>query len=236
MCANCKLQLGKHLNDIQEQNDTPHSSNIHQQCHHFNQANENDSDSDPFPFQEFNSKELIRLQNELRDKNKLISAPNSNSVTSNLNLINSSDNEISLIDEKLREPLLHISNKLLGRQNLSFDQLTPPEQKLWNLYEKSAIYEFLTGETDTIPEFRYNWITCSAKPKVTFDLQTFLSDCNQANQQLTQGPPQSSQSATSQVQHFLRERKNKINYRTLATKFNKLPRNSRQNANRCANL
>ncbi len=43
---------------------------------------------------------------------------------------------------------MHIANKLLGRQNLNFDQLTPPEQKLWNLFEKSDIYEFLTGEKD----------------------------------------------------------------------------------------
>jgi len=66
-------------------------------------------------------------------------------------------------------PLLHIAKKLLGRQNLSFDQLTTPEQQLWNLFEKSDIYEFLTGETDTTLEFRHNRITCSAKPKVTFD-------------------------------------------------------------------
>jgi hypothetical protein len=47
--------------------------------------------------------------------------------------------EISFINEKLREPLLHIANKLLGKQNLNFDQLTSPEQKLWNLFEKSDI-------------------------------------------------------------------------------------------------
>jgi len=80
--------------------------------------------------------------------------------------------------------LLHIANKLLGRQNLSFDQLTTPEQKLWNLFEKSDIYEFLTGETDTTPEFRHNWITCSAKPKVKFDFQTFFNDWNQLNFQI----------------------------------------------------
>jgi hypothetical protein len=34
------------------------------------------------------------------------------------------------------------------RQNLNFDQLTPPEQKLWNLFENSDIYKFLTGEKD----------------------------------------------------------------------------------------
>jgi hypothetical protein len=87
------------------------------------------------------------------------------------------DNEQFLINEKLRVPLLHIANKLLGRQNLNFDQLTPSEQKLWNFFENSDIYEFLIGEKDPIPEFRHNWITCitcSAKPKVTFDYQGFL--------------------------------------------------------------
>ncbi len=57
------------------------------------------------------------------------------------NLINNGD-DINSIDETLREPLLHIANKLLGRQNLNFDQLTPPEQKLWNRFENSDIYEF----------------------------------------------------------------------------------------------
>jgi hypothetical protein len=121
-------------------------------------------------------------------------------------------------------PLLHIANKLLGRQNLNFDQLTPPEQQLWNLFEKSDIYEFLTGETDTTPdfltsetdttpEFRHNWITCNAKPRVTFDCQGFLNNWAQAHQHLSQQPPpvQRTQSAPSQVQHFLRERKNKVN-------------------------
>jgi hypothetical protein len=85
-------------------------------------------------------------------------------------------------------PLLHIADKLLGRQNLNFDQLTPPQQQLWILNEKSDIYEFLTGETDTTPEFRHNWITCSAKPRVTFDCQGFLNDWAQANQHLYQQP------------------------------------------------
>jgi hypothetical protein len=59
----------------------------------------------------------------------------------------SSDVEtIFLINETLCEPLLHIANKLLGRQNLNFEQLTPPEQILWNLFENNDIYELLTGE------------------------------------------------------------------------------------------
>jgi hypothetical protein len=108
---------------------------------------------------------------------------------------------------------LPIANKLLDRQNLNFDELTTPEQNLWNLFEKSDIYEFLTGETDTIPEFPHNWITCSAKPKLEFDFQTFFNDWNQFNSQIT-NPVQPTATATP-VQHFLRERKTKINYRAL---------------------
>ena len=84
------------------------------------------------------------IQNALCEKNNLINAKNEQSVTANQNLI-SADNEINLINETLHEPLLHIGNKLLGRQNLNFEQLTPPEQKLWNLFENSDIYEFLTS-------------------------------------------------------------------------------------------
>jgi hypothetical protein len=68
---------------------------IHQQCHYFNR-NQNSSengDKDAFPFQEFNSKELINIQNTLHVKNKLINANSDHSMTSNQNLINS-DNEI----------------------------------------------------------------------------------------------------------------------------------------------
>jgi len=127
------------------------------------------------------------------------------------------DDEIFLIKEELHVPLLHIANKLLGRQNLNFDQLTTSEQKLWNLFEKSDIYEFLTGETDTTSEFRHNWITCSAKPKVTFDCQGFLDHWADANQQVHQQPQpvQRAHSAPSQIQHNLCERKNKVNYRAL---------------------
>jgi len=69
----------------------------------------------------------------------------------------------------LREPLLNVANKLLGRQHLNFKQLTPSEQDLWNKREKSDIYEFLTCEKDTVPEFCSNWLTFSASPKVTID-------------------------------------------------------------------
>ncbi len=48
---------------------------------------------------------------------------------------------------------VYIANKLLGRQCLNFEQLTTPEQQLWSLFEKSDIFEFLTGQTDTVPQF-----------------------------------------------------------------------------------
>ncbi len=142
------------------------SNSIHQQCHDFSNSDEipiAKSDAkvftDNFPFQELNSKELIKKQNDLRQAQHLIHTQEEARVFNQNDEINS-DGEIFLISETLREPLMHIANKLLGRQNLNFDQLTPPEQKLWNLFENSDIYEFLTGEKDTLPEFRHNWITC----------------------------------------------------------------------------
>jgi hypothetical protein len=69
------------------------------------------------------------------------------------------------------QTIVNIANKLLGRQHLNFDQLTPPEQELWNNFEKSDIYKFLTGERDTVPEFCNNWLTFSAKPKVNINIE-----------------------------------------------------------------
>jgi hypothetical protein len=212
-CAKCEIQIGQHVINDQAQN--AQTANINQQCHHFNLDSNEISDKDAFPFQEFNSKELIKIQNALRAKNNLINSKSEHSVTDNQNLINAND-DIFLINETLREPLLHIANKLLGRQNLNFDQLTPPEQKLWNLFENSDIYEFLTGEKDTLPEFRHNWITCSAKPKVTFDYQGFINSWTALNQQPQLQPTvQRALSDPSPIQHNLRERKKKINYRAL---------------------
>ncbi len=105
MCAKCN----------QAQNDIQASNSIHQQCHHFN-PNSHSSENDVFPFQEFNSNELIKIQNALRVKNNLINEKSDHSVTNNQNLINTSD-DINLIDETLREPLLHIANKAIEGGN-----------------------------------------------------------------------------------------------------------------------
>jgi len=72
MYAKCKLQLGEHLINHQNDNtanniDISENQSLGKQCHDFQ------SDAEPnsihsFPFQEFNSKELIELQNALREK------------------------------------------------------------------------------------------------------------------------------------------------------------------------
>ncbi len=93
---------------------------------------------DNFPFQDFNSQELIKLQNTLKNEH----SARAQNLINGEKLISTTDDEISLINEKLRKPLLHIANKLLGRQNLNFAQLTTPEQKLWNLFEKLTFTNF----------------------------------------------------------------------------------------------
>ncbi len=37
-------------------------------------------------------------------------------------------------------------NKLLSRDEATFEELTPSEQKLWNSFETDQIYRLLTGE------------------------------------------------------------------------------------------
>jgi len=98
---------------------------------------------------------LIKNADEAHAFNK---NPNNESVIKN-------EGDIFLINEALREPLMHIANKLLGRQCLNFEQLTPKEQELWSLFENSDIYEFLTGKKDTVTEFD-NFLIFGATPSV----------------------------------------------------------------------
>ncbi len=86
------------------------------------------------------------------------------------NSINAQSDAIFLINESLREPLLNVTNKLLGRQRLSFEELTPSEKDWWTKFETSDIYQFLTGDSNTVPEFCHIWLTFSAKPKVNIDI------------------------------------------------------------------
>ncbi len=61
--------------------------------------------------------------------------------------------------ERFCEPLIKVAYKLLSRDESTFEELTPSEQNLWNSFETDQIYRLLTGESDTVPEFRFNWYT-----------------------------------------------------------------------------
>jgi hypothetical protein len=111
----------------------------------------------------------------LRDAQNLINVQDKAGAFNQDDEINS-DGEIFLISETLREPLMHIANKLLGRQRLNFEQLTTPEQQLWSLFEKSDIFEFLTEQTDTVPQFE-NYFTFDATLKVNIDIQRIAKIC-----------------------------------------------------------
>ncbi len=159
----CKLQFGEHLIEQNAQNATNLISAASESLQNLI--------TKQF-FDEATSKDLLHIQNLIKearrasdtssDSENLISAPNEN-------LINAQQTDIFLIAEGLREPLLNVANKLLGRQCLNFNQLTASEQELWNKFKTSDIYEFLTGESDTVPEFCHNWFSFSATPKVNID-------------------------------------------------------------------
>ena len=71
--------------------------------------------------------------------------------------INSTENKChSIVPECFCEPLMKVAYKLLSRDEATFEELTLSEQKLWNSFETDQIYRLLTGESDTVPEFRFN--------------------------------------------------------------------------------
>jgi hypothetical protein len=160
MCARCKLQYGEHLINQNAQN----AANLIKTADDSLQY----LVSKQF-FDEATFKDLLQVQNLIKDAREA-SANLINAQPDSDNLINAQSDEIFLISESLREPLLNVANKLLGRQRLSFEQLTPSEKELWTKFETSDIYQFLTGETNTVPEFCHNWLTFSAKPKVNIDI------------------------------------------------------------------
>ncbi len=102
----------------------------------------------------------------------------------------------------------------MGRQCLNFEQLTTPEQQLWSLFENSDIYEFLTGQKDTVPEFE-NFLTFGAKPSVKINIQNIAQNLHPIYRHQQQGHIQRTLSAPSPVTHFLRERKQKIDYKAI---------------------
>jgi len=96
-----------------------------------------------------------------RSKSKLIKIQQMlNLINSELQQINAIDDEsdfsqlsINAINEDLREALMEIAFKLLISDEDNFNELTPSQQKLWNSFPNSEIYEFLTDLVDKFPNF-----------------------------------------------------------------------------------
>jgi hypothetical protein len=65
---------------------------------------------------------------------------------------------IAAIKEALRGKLTSIASKLLSSEHTKLEDLSVEEQNLWKQFDNSDLYEFITGEQDTLPEFQYNWI------------------------------------------------------------------------------
>jgi hypothetical protein len=65
---------------------------------------------------------------------------------------------IGAIKEMLRGQLTSIASKLLSSEHTKLEDLSVEEQHLWNSFYSSDIYEFITREPDTLPEFQFNWI------------------------------------------------------------------------------
>jgi hypothetical protein len=80
-----------------------------------------------------------------------------NLIKNDVDLVN-----ISAIKEELMASLLSIASRLLKSEHTRLHHLSEAEQQLWNSFEKADIYEFLTGEKDTIQEFQFNWISPEA--------------------------------------------------------------------------
>jgi hypothetical protein len=65
---------------------------------------------------------------------------------------------IGAIKESLRGQLTSIASKLLSSEHTKLEDLSEEEQNLWKQFDNSDIYEFITGEQDTLLEFQYDWV------------------------------------------------------------------------------
>ncbi len=46
----------------------------------------------------------------------------------------------------------------MSSEHSKLEDLSVEEQNLWNLFDNSNIYEFITGEPDCLTEFQFDWI------------------------------------------------------------------------------
>jgi len=97
--------------------------------------------------------------------------------------------QISTIKEGLHQSLLSVASKLLTNQHLTVDQLSNGEQALWNSYDNSDIYEFLTGEKDTLPEFEFDWIVTDPKLRLPNNWKDLIPPQPQPKPPQIQPPP-----------------------------------------------
>ena len=65
---------------------------------------------------------------------------------------------IGAIKEALRGQITSIASKLLSSEHTKLEDLSEEEQNLGKQFDNSNIYEFITGEQDTLPELQYYWI------------------------------------------------------------------------------
>jgi hypothetical protein len=97
--------------------------------------------------------------------------------------------QIATIKEGLRQSLLSVASKLLTNQHLTLDQLSKEEQELWNSYDNNDIYEFLTGEKYTLPEFQFDWIVTDPKLRLPNDWKDLIPPQPQPKPPQVQTPP-----------------------------------------------
>ncbi len=142
-----------------------------------------------------NSKEdqenLINFKKDA-DPRPLAASARQNSKEDQENLINfKKDTDLrplATIKEELRQPLLSVASKLLCNQHLTLEQLSTEEQILWNSFSNEDIYEFLTGEKDTLPEFQFDWIVTDPKLRLPTDWKDLVLP--QPQHKLPPAPPQ----------------------------------------------
>jgi hypothetical protein len=130
------------------------------------------------------------------------SSARQNSKEDQENLINfkkeADPRPLASIKEELRQPLLSVASKLLCNQHLTLDQLSTEEQFLWNSFSNKDIYEFLTGEQDTLPEFRFDWIVTDPKLHLPNDWKDLILPQPQAKP--PPAPPQPVQHPPAPIQ------------------------------------
>jgi hypothetical protein len=133
------------------------------------------------------------FENLIND-NKSALAKNKEDQENLINLASFQENDadpllIATIKEELCQSLLSVAFKLLTQQHLTMDQLSKEEQDLWNSYDNSDIYKFLTGEKDTLPEFEFDWIVTDPKLRLPNDWKDLILPQPQPKPPQVQPPP-----------------------------------------------